>query len=175
MKYVYLAGPITGVSYDDTVNWRQRVSDAFLPGIVGVSPMRVKEFLAAEKAIGHSYPEHEIMGAAVPICTRDFYDCTHADMVLAYLPMWARSKSGSVSVGTCMELGWASGAGNPLVVVSDDPMVTTHPLVQGKAGWIVPRLEDGVAAVNAVLGIYVEYGPPIVVQGWGGPARREAA
>lgn len=155
-KFVYLAGPITGLSYGETTDWRAGVSAQFAPGIIGVSPMRVKEFLARKRKIGHSYPEDVIMGAARAINTRDKYDCTHADMVLAWLPKWAADKSGTISVGTLKELGWASAMNIPTVIVTDDKRVFGHPLVEGDLGWIVPTLEDGVAAVNAVLGVYAQ-------------------
>lgn len=154
MKYVYLAGPITGLSYGETVDWRGDVSSKFAPGIIGVSPMRVKEFLAKKKKIGHSYPEDAIMGAARAICTRDKYDCTHADAVLAWFPKWAAEKSGTISVGTIKELGWASASNVPTVIVTDDKRMYGHPLIEGDMGWILPTLDDGVAAINALLGVY---------------------
>lgn len=151
-KQVYLGGPITGLSYDETMSWRDHFTRLLSPGIVGVSPMRLKEFLANEKKIGHSYPEHAIMGAANAICARDYYDCTHADAVLCYMPKWSNDRW--PSVGTLTEFGWATGHGIPTIVVSDDTRITGHPLIVGKAAWLLPSLEDGAAAINALLGVY---------------------
>lgn len=160
-KYVYLAGPITGVSYGDTMDWRKTAQGLFVPGIMGISPMRMKEFLSRKRKIGHSYPEHAIMGAARAICTRDKHDCTHADAVLAYLPKSLAEKAGYPSLGTTKELGWASAFSIPTVIVSDDKRLTDHPLFEGDMGWIVPTLEDGCTAINALLGAYVQSEPEI--------------
>lgn len=174
MKYIYLAGPITGVSYKDTTQWRDTLE--FEPGIKGISPMRMKEFLSRKKKIGHSYPEQEIMGAARPIHTRDRYDCTHADAVLAYMPKEQAEIAGYPSLGTCIEMGWASAVGVPVVLVCDDKRVIGHPLVQGLAGWILPRLEDGVAAINGMFAAYYDGGTKVELQevaGWPSAADRD--
>ena len=45
-KRVYLAGPIRGCSYDNATDWREyAIKELAKDGIIGVSPMRAKEFL----------------------------------------------------------------------------------------------------------------------------------
>ena len=48
MKTVYLAGPITGLTYDGATDWRAYAKARLAKfGIQAVSPMRAKEFLKA--------------------------------------------------------------------------------------------------------------------------------
>ena len=161
-KFVYLAGPISGCDFDEATYWRDAVSRKFLPGIVGVSPMRVKEWCenlgvieGTDQYQAHTTDaEYLISGESHAIRARDFNDVKNADMVLMYAPQDVIQRVGH-SVGTLIELGWASAQGVPVVLVTDHPMML-HPLVRESAGWIVPTLELGVEAVNSVLSAYVE-------------------
>lgn len=148
-RYVYLAGPIFGVSFDDATEWRALVKARFAPGIKGVSPMRGKEFLRGEKKIGSSYETEPIAGAATPVAARDFFDVAHADLLFAYLPRAVSEKR--PFCGTLLEIGAAIQAGTLVVLVSDDPRVRDCPLIKGKVGWQLDTLEDGIKAVNLLL------------------------
>jgi Nucleoside 2-deoxyribosyltransferase. len=150
-KNIYLAGPIYGCTFDGATAWRTYATKKFLRGIVGISPMRAKEYLAATKTIDHHSYDH-ILSSSSAITTRDKYDCTHADAILAMFPKDAPA----VSVGTIMELGWASANNIPIIVVSDDPRIVDHGMVKGVAGWIVPTLDEGIFVINAIFGDYVK-------------------
>ncbi len=161
-RFVYLAGPIAGCSYKEATDWREAVVQDFAPGIIGISPMRLKEWCARVREITDvdqyreitDEAEYLITGEGHAIGTRDFFDVGHADMVLAYLPETLNSRR--PSWGTSIEIGWASAQRVPVVLVTDDPSLVKHPLVRTHVGWIVPTLELGVAVVNSVLGAYVE-------------------
>lgn len=152
-KYIYLAGPITGFSYEGVTEWRNEVSRKFLPGIFGVSPMRLKDFLKGQGPIGHSY-ESDVLSNGRAVLERDRYDCTHADGVIAVFPKDAPQ----LSVGTLVEVGWATANRIPTIVVSDDPRIVTHPLIKGNVGWIVSDLDTAVHVINGVFGPYVADG-----------------
>ncbi len=159
-RYVYLAGPIAGCSYKEATNWREAVVEGFAPGIVGISPMRVKEWCKQFRVIRgvkqyEKIDEHDFLvsGETHAIATRDFFDVSHADMVLAYLPKKLNERG--PSWGTSIEIGWATALRVPVVVVSTDKALIEHPLVRGHVGWIVPDLGMAVAVVNSVLGAYV--------------------
>lgn len=151
MRYVYLAGPIKGCTHDEAVEWRDWVKVRLLPGIVGVSPMRHKDFLKDRGIITGSY-EEDPLSSRKGISARDQFDVRKVDMILAYMPLVANG--GKVSVGTLMELGIAKGIGTPTVVVSDHPDVVEHPLVHEWCSWVLPTLELGLKVVNGVLGAY---------------------
>lgn len=149
-RYVYLAGPIFGLSYHEAMDWREEASAAFLPGILGVSPMRMKEFLEGENRIGHHYAEERICGAPMPVACRDFNDVLCADAVLAYVPKWSAERRSPC--GTILEIGFAIANQKPIVLVSDYERVRKSPLIMGKVGWQLDTLDEGIAAVNAILG-----------------------
>lgn len=128
------------------------------PGIIGVSPMRDKEWAFGaddiEAARTLVSDRDWLVGASSrAIGARDFYDVSNVDMVLAYLP--AEAAKTAPSLGTIMEIGWAIALRKPVVLVTDREDLATHPLVHTHVDWIVPELELGVIIVNSVLGVYI--------------------
>lgn len=163
-RFVYLAGPISGLSYKEAVNWRDSVQKLFLPGIVGVSPMRMKEWAKKIKIIKDvtqyekvaEDAEFLISGESRAINTRDMMDCREVDMIFAYLPKEFNDRR--PSWGTAKEIGYAAAFKKPIVLVTDDKGLAAHPLYREDCGWIVPTLELGAEVVNSVLGVYVGQG-----------------
>jgi len=148
VKTVYLCGPITGLSYGATTNWRKYVAEHVASDIVALSPMRGKEYLAHEKEIGHSY-EDTIMSNARSITARDRYDVKTSDIMLANL-LGATSRS----IGSIVEFGWADAFGTPIVLVMEPEANThEHPILCDLPGWRVETLDEGIAIVNAVLSL----------------------
>ena len=75
-------------------------------------------------------------------------------MILVYLPKEMNERR--PSWGTSIEIGWASAHDKPIVLVTDDANLATHPLVRESVGWIVPDLDTGIQVVNSVLTVYGE-------------------
>lgn len=155
---VYLAGPITGLSYDATTDWRAAASKALgAHGILGISPMRCKEFLAGARRIAGSY-EDGALGAAAGIYTRDRHDIRQCDAVLMNL-----LGVSSPTIGCMIELGWADAFSIPVVLVIEREqdtaaaasefslMLRQHPFVSRIAGYRLPTLEAGLDVVIAVV------------------------
>lgn len=150
---VYLAGPITGLTYDDGQDWREYAKlklDAF--GIDGFSPLRAKQHLRALGVLDNAgTPDSAYLGLnalsePAGITARDRFDCTGRDMVLVnFLGATA------VSIGTCIELGWADGARRPLVIAMEEDNIHRHAMVNSVAGFIVPTLPDALKICKAVL------------------------
>ena len=163
-RYVYLAGPIAGCSFKEATDWRAAVSSEFLPGIIGVSPMRLKDWCQRTPKITDveqyekitSEAEFLISGESHAIRARDHFDVRNVDMMFTFLPKDLNERR--PSWGTSIEIGWGSAIGKPIVLVTDDENLAAHPLVRESVGWIVPSLELGIAVVNSVLGVYVNGG-----------------
>lgn len=154
-KLVYLAGPITGLSYGGAVDWREEVAKQLDPsgafsGIQALSPMRGKAYLKDYKHIGGTSKDHEEFGQALShgkgVVTRDRWDSMRADVVLMNL-----LGSQRVSIGTMIEAGWADAARVPIVLVRETDNVHNHAMLDQLAGFIVPTLEEGVVIVKALL------------------------
>jgi nucleoside 2-deoxyribosyltransferase len=77
----------------------------------------------------------------------------NCDMVLAYLPLPPAGRD--QSWGTLMEIAWARALDKQVILVTDDPRVVAHPVVNACAGWVLPHLDDGVEVAVGILGGYV--------------------
>lgn len=150
---VYLAGPITGLTYDDGQDWRayaQRWLDDF--GIDGFSPLRAKGHLRALGVLDNAgKPDSAYLGLNAlsepsGITTRDRFDCMGRDLVLVNFV-----GATQVSIGTCIELGWADAARRPLVVAMEEDNIHRHAMVNTVSGFIVPTLEEALFVTQAIL------------------------
>lgn len=146
MKHVYLAGPITGLSYEEATRWRTDIADLFAQDIVALDPMRLKSYLAGEQSIGMSY-EKSMLSNCKSVLARDRNDVRRCDAVVAYFPKGARP-----SAGTLVELGWADAWRKPIVLLvdADDP-IRKHPLVGGVAGFLATDVREAAVCINALL------------------------
>lgn len=153
MKTVYLAGPITGQSFEDCTDWRAYVKKKLAPGISGLSPMRAKEYLLEETRIGDHYAEH-VLSCQRGIMTRDYYDTRKADLLLANLE--GECEGGRVSIGTVMEIAWAHAHRVPIIVVMEDEAnVHDHAMIREAIGFRVKTLGEAIDVANAILMDYV--------------------
>lgn len=150
MKTCYLAGPIAGLDYTDAVTWRtaaiQRLKEA---GIQGRSPMRSKEFLAGRKLTNQGCEENPL-SSQKGIVTRDHFDVRTSDVILMNLSAATR-----LSLGSAVEIGWASAYKKPIVTVLDLDNTAnphTHAFVRELSGYIVPTLDEALDIVISILG-----------------------
>lgn len=144
---VYLAGPIKGLSYDGATTWREDAQIALAAvGIVALSPMRFKRYLAGELTIGDSYADFTL-STEQGITTRDRFDVQRCDVVLMNL-----LGAEKVSIGTMIEAGWADAYRKPVVlVVEDSGNAHDHCMLRTIAGFRVPTLAAGLDTVAALL------------------------
>lgn len=143
---VYLAGPITGESYEQATDWRQIAKDMLEKhGIQGYSPMRAKEHLVGKGKIplltkGFMCKSKEIM-------TRDYHDCATCDLL--FVNLLGRT---TISIGTMMEIAWAYQKQIPIVacVEPDNPHIK-HPMVFEAVNIIADSLTDGLDRALSIL------------------------
>lgn len=147
---VYLAGPITGLTYAGATDWREYAQKLLAPHIAGMSPMRGKDYLAAYGVIGGT-PEEAYMKETISsqsgILGRDRNDVKTADAILMNL---AGAKQ--VSIGTMIEAGWADAYRIPIVLVTDDDNIHKHVMLHGLATNIVQDLDQAVYLIRVLLG-----------------------
>lgn len=144
---VYLAGPITGLSYNGAVEWRE-VAKAKLAdvGISAMSSMRSKDYLKSEtdlKALNYKQPLSTDKG----ILCRDFRDCTTSDVVIMNLLGAHR-----VSIGSVMEIAWAHCARVPLVLVMESTgNLHEHGLMTAACNFRVDNLDEAINLAMAII------------------------
>lgn len=152
MNLVYLAGPITGLTYGECTDWREyavrSLADA---GIKAVSPMRGKEYLQREQGLmsadGNKYSAYGALSTNRGIMTRDHFDTQRCDVLLVNL-LGAKQ----VSIGTVMEISFAHTRQIPIICAmeqQDNPH--EHGMILEAIGFRVPMLDDALQLVKAIL------------------------
>ena len=152
MPTVYLAGPITGLTYAGATDWRHAViEDLEAHGIKGLSPMRAKEYLASlDKPIsgtGEEYAHLGVLSLPRGVMTRDRFDATRCNVLLVNL-LGAKA----VSIGSVMEIAWADAYRIPIVCVIE-PSGNPHELmmIAEALGYRVATLTEAVHVIKAIL------------------------
>jgi nucleoside 2-deoxyribosyltransferase len=153
MIKVYLAGPISGLSYDDSEDWRINAKSMLKEfGIDGYSPLRRKDFLKSREVLGASdviegsYDVHPL-STARGIFTRDRNDVKTSDAILINFLGADR-----VSIGTVMEAAFAFDDRIPVIAISEpDNIHWKHPFIQEAIGYRVDTLEEGIDVVASIL------------------------
>jgi len=146
-KYgVYLAGPITGCTYDECTDWRKDFADSMPESIDSYSPMRFKKHLDTGTPIEDNYPQH-VMCSQRGIMARDYFDCTRANLVVVNLLGATR-----ISIGTVMEMAWAFTHKIPTVVIMEkEGNVHEHSMLREAMSFRVESLEAAKEVVKAIL------------------------
>lgn len=141
---IYLAGPITGLSYGNCTNWREYAREKLAAmHIEGVSPLRAKEYLANETSVGDCYSD-KVLSTQKAIVTRDRNDVLVCDGVLANFTGAER-----VSAGTCIEFGWADAWRKPIVMVlPKGDKLHDHAMLREIAGTAVETLDEGLFVIS---------------------------
>ena len=152
MKTVYLAGPITGLTYGGCTEWRDGAIESLaLFGIEGLSPMRGKEALShlVDPLSGTAVEYAHLTPLATPkgILTRDHWDCNRADAIIFNLLGATKP-----SQGTIMEIAWGYHRGIPLIAaIEESGNPHEHAMVTGALTYRFTTLEEAIAAVIVTL------------------------
>jgi nucleoside 2-deoxyribosyltransferase len=144
--YVYLAGPITDLSFQGASDWREAVAAQLdSDRIETLTPLRGNEFLRHEKKLTNGeYPN--ALTTVKGINRRDMFDTSRSSAVLVNL-----LGTQKISVGTVMEIGWAFMARVPSVVVMEKDNIHRHAMVEDCATYIVETIEEAVQIVKILL------------------------
>lgn len=150
MKKIYLAGPISGLTYGEAQDWRDYFTKNIDPRISCYSPLRGKEYLKMRGPLEGSYDEFPL-STDTGITTRDRYDCMGADLVVFNL-LGCTGKDARISIGTMIELGWADASRNPAIVIMEkEGNVHEHPMVRQTTHFRVDNMEDAMRIAEIIL------------------------
>jgi nucleoside 2-deoxyribosyltransferase len=144
--WVYLAGPMEGHSYENAIKWRDKARSLLADvNITTHSPLRAKEFLKGY-VLDREQVDHPFTTPA-GITTRDRFDIQRCDVVLMNL-LPGEEK---VSIGTCIEIGWADAFRKPIILVcKKDGVYDKHPMVTHMVGYKVHSLADGIEIIKGI-------------------------
>lgn len=146
---VYLAGPITGLSYLGATEWREEVKSLLPNHISSLSPMRGKQYLeklSKEQSIADCYEDNPLTSEK-GINIRDYNDCKRSDLIFVNFLGAKR-----VSIGTVMEIAWARAFQIPVVVVMEKDNIHNHAMLNYASGFIVETLDEGIDLIKIILG-----------------------
>lgn len=144
MLKTYLAGPITGCSYEECTEWRDEFA-ALCPDIECYSPMRGKMYLSGEAKIDAEYSDR-VLSTARGIMTRDYFDCCRCDFLVINL-----SGASRVTIGSCMELAWAFMRQIPVIAIMEaEGNIHEHPMVNEAISYKVQTVEEAAYVANAL-------------------------
>jgi hypothetical protein len=148
--FVYLAGPISGCSYEGATDWREYVISNLPDSIRGLDPMRGKKYLKDEVSLDSKLQEDVYTEAAETrakgVLTRDRFDVMRSDLIFVNL---LRAKR--VSIGTVMEIAWADIWRIPVVVVMEEDNIHQHGMLTEAVGFIIDNLDDGIQLIRDIL------------------------
>lgn len=143
---VYLAGPITGVSFDASTIWRDEFIAAMPPEIIALSPLRGKTYLANEKSIAPDYFNIPL-SCQRGITARDYNDVKRCDLLVVYL-LGAQK----ISIGTVMEIAWARAFGIPIVLIMEKKgNLHDHPMIKECADFWVESQHEAIHLTKVIL------------------------
>lgn len=151
---VYLAGPITGCTYDGCTGWRQKVMDSVPSFIHTISPMRGKQRLR-EKISGEPIEDHyddNPLTTTKGINSRDYFDVSRCDVVFVNFLGASR-----VSIGTVMEIAWAKALGKLVICVMEKDNIHHHAMVNECCAYIVDSLDQGIDILISSLSTDRQY------------------
>lgn len=148
--FVYLAGPILGCTGKEANDWRKVVADQLAPhNIIGISPLR------CEPLVGETYDatyNDPCFGTGRAIAAKNLFDVQNCDLTLAYLPVPSNGKH--QSYGTLGEIFWSHSFSKRVILVSDDPTINGHPVIDSVVNWKLTTLDEAVRVCIGVLAGY---------------------
>lgn len=117
---IYLAGPITNLSWQEATEWRKYMIDKFMDAskngkyYISLSPLRGKEYLSSENDIKDQYTQHKMSTQKV-ITRRDLNDVKRSDLIIVNLLNTSR-----ISIGTILEIGAAAILNIPIILIMEE-------------------------------------------------------
>lgn len=148
---VYLAGPISGLTFKGSTDWRIAVADGLhMHGIRSYSPLRGKDYLAKYGELtghGREYAHESVLSSSRGVMTRDRFDATRCDVLFVNF-LEARR----VSIGTCMEIAWADAKRIPVVcAIEAEGNPHDHMMISEAIGFRVTSLQEALYITIAIL------------------------
>jgi nucleoside 2-deoxyribosyltransferase len=143
---IYLAGPINGQSHTNALGWREYVTEKLHGVIDCYSPLRDAKSWSKGGTFGAATFPDNALYTDQGITTRDRLDVMRCDALV--VNFFGVTK---VSIGTCIELGWADAWRKPVVMIMEKNNVHDHSMVRGISGYIVTDLDEAVTIVKRLL------------------------
>lgn len=148
-SFCYLAGPMSGLNYDEAIGWRNYAIEKLKPNIKGLSPIRDYESLESS-TFSDLAPEEVVnpLLTARAIMVRDRNDVFRSDALLVNF-LGAKK----VSIGTVIELGWANRKHKPIVCIMEPGNIHNHAMIHEVIDFHVSTLDEGISVIKSILAV----------------------
>jgi len=150
--HLYLAGPIAGTTLVEATSWRDYVTQRLVSPIEGLSPIRNHKEWEGKERVEVQATANDATVRDKSLAIRSFMDARRSAGVFAFLPKAMNERR--PSYGTILEMAVAYAAGNYTILVTDDPYLKAHPLVQEMVGWNADTLDEGIYVANTIFSVY---------------------
>ena len=96
--------------------------------------------------------DNEMFGTADAISSKNLFDVQNCDFTLAYMP------DIGLSIGTIVEVAWASAFRKPVILVApiENQKIRRHPVLMSCKSWLLADLDQAVETLIGVLKDYAE-------------------
>lgn len=141
IKYVYLAGPITGGTDSSITSWREQIKKLVAKDIICLTPTRDVVDTSEDRELTIEKIQH-----GKGIVTRDRMDVARSDLILANF-----LGANKISIGSVGEIFWADAFRKPILLVIEDNNPHFHLMVLELAVWRYDNLKDAVHKINTLL------------------------
>lgn len=148
-KAIFLAGPLTGISYNDALEWRKYVERRLPPDVIAFSALRGKAYVERETVLKDAYPDH-LLSTPQGTITRDRFDVSRCDALFVNF-----LKADRVSIGTIMEMAWADAWRIPIILAMENGNIHDHAFVRQVAAFITDDLDEAIRTAANVVAMRV--------------------
>lgn len=151
MKTIYLCGPITGLTYEEATRHRKEVKDYFADLFVEVlTPMRGKSFVIGDGETFQARGYEIAMTSDKGIVGRDRNDVMNCSAMIADFRFATQ-----VSIGSCVEFGWADAWRKPIItVLPDSPHHPhDHAFIHHMSTYVVYDMEEALELTSLLLNL----------------------
>jgi len=145
-KTVYLAGPISGLTYEEATAWRKEARlNLEEIGFDAIDPMHGKKFLSDVKKTDQAR-HNKLIARHDNIFLTDIYRVRNSEIILVNF-LGAKQ----VSIGTTIEIGLARELGKLIVIVMDEGNIHDHVFIT--AGCVIaPTMQQALEYLRVVGG-----------------------
>lgn len=143
-NYVYLGGPITGQTFGRANDWRLHFADT-LSKMKRLGTMDWKCFnpLHGKEQYDTGGPLPDAFDGDVEVADEDFDYILRSDVVVANFAV-----AEQVSIGTCVELGFAHAHGKPIIVVTGADELHDHLFIRRVATYRVDNVHGALKILH---------------------------
>lgn len=139
MKRVYLCGPISGLTYDQAVSYREHITEQFRSyNVEALSPMRGKlSYVESRTEVLATRGYEDVMRNDKAIVNRDRNDVMTSDLIFADLRGATKA-----SIGSMVEFGWADAFRKPIVTLMEKKNPHDHAFVYQLSTYVTDEYEE---------------------------------